>query len=57
MMHAQTLGYVYRQWVTAKSEYSFEKWLRTQIVRASQHLTVDARRKLLRPLTPEGSPR
>ena len=31
-MHSTTLAKVYAQWVNSRSEYFFEKWIRTQPV-------------------------
>ena len=47
--HAETLAAVYHKWVAAKSERQFEKWLRTQIIRTSQHVAIQTRHRMLRP--------
>ena len=46
---ASILSGVYASWLQCKSEYEFEKWLRTQIVNSSQEQSTSERYKLLYP--------
>ena len=50
-MNARTLATVYARWVVAKSEYEFEKWLRTQLVKSSQSVSQRTRQQMLKPVS------